>query len=152
MAIAYLSLGTNLGNKRRNLITAAALLAERVGDILALSGFYETEPWGFDSENTFLNAALKLRTSLSPSALLTVTQAIEKELGRTVKSKDFYQDRVIDIDILLYDDLVLDTVDLKIPHPLMVKRAFVLNPLSEIDPFVVHPILKQSIKDLNEQV
>ena len=100
MAIAYLSLGTNLGNKRRNLITAAALLAERVGDILALSGFYETEPWGFDSENTFLNAALKLRTSLSPSALLTVTQAIEKELGRTVKSKDFYQDRVIDIDIL----------------------------------------------------
>lgn len=152
MAIAYLGLGTNLGNKRRNLITAAALLAERVGDILALSGFYETEPWGFDSENTFLNAALKLRTSLSPSALLTVTQAIEKELGRTVKSKDFYQDRVIDIDILLYDDLVLDTVDLKIPHPLMVKRAFVLNPLSEIDPFVVHPILKQSIKDLNEQV
>ena len=152
MAIAYLSLGTNLGNKRRNLITATALLAERVGDILALSGFYETEPWGFDSENTFLNAALKLRTSLSPSALLTVTQAIEKELGRTVKSKDFYQDRVIDIDILLYDDLVLDTVDLKIPHPLMVKRAFVLNPLSEIDPFVVHPILKQSIKDLNEQV
>ena len=152
MAIAYLSLGTNLGNKRRNLITAAALLAERVGDILALSGFYETEPWGFDSENTFLNTALKLRTSLSPSALLTVTQAIEKELGRTVKSKDFYQDRVIDIDILLYDDLVLDTVDLKIPHPLMVKRAFVLNPLSEIDPFVVHPILKQSIKDLNEQV
>ena len=130
MAIAYLSLGTNLGNKRRNLITAAALLAERVGDILALSGFYETEPWGFDSENTFLNAALKLRTSLSPSALLTVTQAIEKELGRTVKSKDFYQDRVIDIDILLYDDLVLDTVDLKISHPLMVKRAFVLNPLS----------------------
>ena len=152
MAIAYLSLGTNLGNKRRNLITAAALLAERVGDILALSGFYETEPWGFDSENTFLNAALKLRTSLSPSALLTVTQAIEKELGRIVKSKDFYQDRVIDIDILLYDDLVLDTVDLKIPHPLMVKRAFVLNPLSEIAPFVVHPILKQSIKDLNEQV
>lgn len=152
MAIAYLSLGTNLGNKRRNLITAAALLAERVGDILALSGFYETEPWGFDSENTFLNAALKLRTSLSPSALLTVTQAIEKELGRTVKSKDFYQDRVIDIDILLYDDLVLDTVDLKIPHPLMEKRAFVLNPLSEIAPFVVHPILKQSIKDLNEQV
>jgi 2-amino-4-hydroxy-6-hydroxymethyldihydropteridine diphosphokinase len=152
MAIAYLSLGTNLGNKRRNLIIAAALLAERVGDILALSGFYETEPWGFDSENTFLNAALKLRTSLSPSALLTVTQDIEKELGRIVKSKDFYQDRVIDIDILLYDDLVLDTVDLKIPHPLMVKRAFVLNPLSEIDPFVVHPILKQSIKDLNEQV
>ena len=152
MAIAYLSLGTNLGNKRRNLITAAALLAERVGDILALSGFYETEPWGFDSENTFLNTALKLRTSLSPSALLTVTQAIEKELGRTVKSKDFYQDRVIDIDILLYDDLVLDTVDLKIPHPLMEKRAFVLNPLSEIAPFVVHPILKQSIKDLNEQV
>ena len=67
MAIAYLGLGTNIGNKRRNMITAAALLAERVGDILALSGFYETEPWGFESENFFLNAAVKLKTSFSPS-------------------------------------------------------------------------------------
>ncbi|MBR5298198.1 MAG: 2-amino-4-hydroxy-6-hydroxymethyldihydropteridine diphosphokinase [Parabacteroides sp.] len=152
MAIAYLGLGTNLGNKRQNLITAAALLAERVGDILALSGFYETEPWGFESDHSFLNAAIKLKTSLSPSSLLAFTQEIEIELGRTTKSKGFYQDRVIDIDLLLYDDVVLDTADLKIPHPLMAKRKFVLEPLSEIAPFVVHPILKQSIKDLKEQV
>lgn len=88
MAIAYLGLGTNIGNKRRNMITAAALLAERVGDILALSGFYETEPWGFESENFFLNAAVKLKTSFSPLELLRITQRIEKELGRAEKSAE----------------------------------------------------------------
>lgn len=79
MAIAYLGLGTNIGNKRRNMITAAALLAERVGDILALSGFYETEPWGFESENFFLNAAVKLKTSFSPLELLRITQQDRKK-------------------------------------------------------------------------
>ncbi|MDO4755336.1 MAG: 2-amino-4-hydroxy-6-hydroxymethyldihydropteridine diphosphokinase [Parabacteroides sp.] len=152
MAIAYLGLGTNLGHKRRNLITAAALLAERVGDILALSGFYETEPWGFDSEHTFLNAAVKLQTSCSLFSLLEMTQAIELELGRTNKTHDSYQDRVIDIDILLYDDVVLDTADLKIPHPLMTKREFVLQPLSEIAPMVVHPVLKQTIIELKKRL
>lgn len=88
MAIAYLGLGTNVGNKRRNMITAAALLAERVGDILALSGFYETEPWGFESENFFLNAAVKLKTSFSPLEVLQITQQIEKELGRTEKATE----------------------------------------------------------------
>ena len=88
MAIAYLGLGTNIGNKRRNMITAAALLAERVGDILALSGFYETEPWGFESENFFLNAAVKLKTSFSPLELLRITQRIEKELGRGKKAAE----------------------------------------------------------------
>lgn len=99
MAIAYLGLGTNVGNKRRNMITAAALLAERVGDILALSGFYEMEPWGFESENFFLNAAVKLKTSFSPLEVLQITQQIEKELGRTEKSNGVYHDRIIDIDI-----------------------------------------------------
>ena len=81
------------------MITAAALLAERVGDVLALSGFYETEPWGFQSENTFLNAALQLDTSLSPLELLKATQEIEIEMGRTQKSNGAYHDRIIDIDI-----------------------------------------------------
>ena len=103
MAIAYLGLGTNIGNKRRNMITAAALLAERVGDILALSGFYETEPWGFESENFFLNAAVKLKTSFSPLELLRITQRIEKELGRAEKSSGVYHDRIIDIDIIMND-------------------------------------------------
>lgn len=152
MAITYLGLGTNIGNKRRNLITAAALLAERVGDVLALSGFYETEPWGFESNNWFLNAAVKLNTDYSPQELLVITQQIEKELGRTEKSNGTYHDRVIDIDILLYDDEVLQTSELVLPHPLMHERKFVMEPLAEIAPFVQHPIFKESIMDLNERL
>lgn len=128
MAIAYLALGTNIGNKRRNMITAAALLAERVGDVLALSGFYETEPWGFQSDNTFLNAALQLETGLPPLELLKATQEIELEMGRTQKSNGAYHDRIIDIDILLYDDLILQTPELTLPHPLMHERQFVMEP------------------------
>ena len=152
MAIAYLGLGTNVGNKRRNMITAAALLAERVGDILALSGFYETEPWGFESENFFLNAAVKLKTSFSPLEVLQITQQIEKELGRTENSNGVYHDRIIDIDILLYGDEVLQIPELTLPHPLMHERKFVMDPLAEIAPFVVHPVLKERIIDLKERL
>ena len=152
MAIAYLGLGTNVGNRRRNMITAAALLAERVGDILALSGFYETEPWGFESENFFLNAAVKLKTSFSPLEVLQITQQIEKELGRTEKSNGVYHDRIIDIDILLYGDEVLQIPELTLPHPLMHERKFVMDPLAEIAPFVVHPVLKERIIDLKERL
>ena len=152
MAIAYLGLGTNVGNKRRNMITAAALLAERVGDILALSGFYETEPWGFESENFFLNAAVKLKTSFSPLEVFQITQQIEKELGRTEKSNGVYHDRIIDIDILLYEDEVLQIPELTLPHPLMHERKFVMDPLAEIAPFVVHPVLKERIIDLKERL
>lgn len=148
MATAYLGLGTNMGNKRRNMITAAALLAERAGDVLALSDFYETEPWGFNSENTFLNAALRLETELSPEELLQVTEQIEEDMGRTQKSDGAYHDRIIDIDILLYDDLVKDTPRLVIPHPRMHERRFVLEPMFEIAPNVVHPVMKKSIADL----
>mgnify|MGYP002592494976 FL=1 len=148
MAIAYLALGTNIGNKRRNMITAAALLAERVGDVLALSGFYETEPWGFQSENTFLNAALQLETSLSPLELLKATQQIEVEMGRTQKSNGTYHDRIIDIDILLYDDLILQTPELTLPHPLMQDRRFVMEPLLEVAPNVVHPVFKKTVVSL----
>ena len=148
MAIAYLAVGTNIGNKRRNMITAAALLAERVGDVLALSGFYETEPWGFQSENTFLNAALQLDTSLSPLELLKATQEIEIEMGRTQKSNGAYHDRIIDIDILLYDNLVLQTPELTLPHPLMHERLFVMEPLAEIAPNVIHPVFKKPVISL----
>ena len=148
MALAYLALGTNIGNKRRNMITAAALLAERVGDVLALSGFYETEPWGFQSENTFLNAALQLETSLSPLELLKATQQIEVQMGRTQKSNGTYHDRIIDIDILLYDDLILQTPELTLPHPLMQDRRFVMEPLLEIAPNMVHPVFKKTVVSL----
>ena len=152
MATVYLSLGTNLGNRRKNLITASALLAERAGDVLALSGFYETEPWGFETGNLFLNAALKLITGLSPEALLEVTQQIERDLGRLQKSNGTYHDRLIDIDILLYDELVLRTDTLILPHPFMHERAFVMNPLSEIAPMLMHPVLNKRMIDLNNQL
>ena len=132
MAIAYIGLGTNMGNRRKNLITAAALLAERAGDVLALSEFYETAPWGFQSEHAFFNAALKLQTNLSPLALLDLTQQIEKEMGRTQKSDGTYHDRIIDLDLLMYDQMIESNERLTLPHPLMHKRKFVMQPLAEI--------------------
>ena len=146
---AYLGLGSNLGNRRRNLITAAALLAERAGDVLALSSFYETEPWGFVSENKFLNAALALETSLSPFDLLRLTQTIEREMGRAAKSaQGIYHDRLIDIDLLLYGDEVVRSAELEIPHPHLHERRFVLEPLREIVPFLRHPLLGKNIEEL----
>ncbi|RRD77318.1 2-amino-4-hydroxy-6-hydroxymethyldihydropteridine diphosphokinase [Tannerella forsythia] len=145
----YLSLGSNQGNKRKNMITALALLAERAGDIPSLSAFYETEPWGFDSENMFLNAVAHLQTTLSPVELLSLTQQIEGELGRTVKSENrTYHDRPIDIDILLYDDWVCETPELTIPHPLMHRRRFVLEPLAEVAPALRHPVLHRTVEEL----
>lgn len=148
MALVYLGLGTNIGNKRKNMVTAAALLAERTGDVLSLSSFYETEPWGFASENTFLNAALELETDCSPMELLRLTQQIEREMGRTQKSDGSYHDRIIDIDILLYGNEVVHHEDLVVPHPLMQQRLFVMQPLAEIAPSLVHPVLQKSMYDL----
>lgn len=146
---AYLGLGSNLGNRRRNLITAAALLAERAGDVLALSSFYETEPWGFVSENRFLNAALALETSLSPFDLLRLTQTIERKMGRAAKSaQGIYHDRLIDIDLLLYGDEVVRSAELEIPHPHLHERRFVLEPLREIAPFLRHPLLGKNMEEL----
>lgn len=152
MAIVYLGLGTNIGNRRGNLVKAAALLAERVGDILALSGFMETEPWGFESENLFLNAAIKMETPLTPDELLSATQAIEREMGREKKSDGTYHDRVIDIDILLYDNRVIEHPGLIVPHPLMQERLFVMAPLAEIAPFERHPLLGQTFMELADSL
>ena len=152
MAIVYLGLGTNIGNRRGNMVKAAALLAERVGDILALSGFMETEPWGFESENLFLNAAIKMETPLTPDELLSATQAIEREMGREKKSDGSYHDRVIDIDILLYDNRVIEQPGLIVPHPLMQERLFVMAPLAEIAPFERHPLLGQTFMELADSL
>ena len=137
----YLGLGSNLGDCSRNLKRAIRLIGERVGTVVRQSSFIETEPWGFDSENTFLNGVILVETALTPRQLLKVTQKIERDMGRKVKSltshlssltPKVYSDRCIDIDILLYDDLTVDEPDLKIPHPLMHERDFVMIPLEEV--------------------
>lgn len=128
----YFSLGSNLGNRRELILSAISFMAERIGVIINRSSFYETEPWGFESSNMFLNVAVCAETELSPRAILETTQQIERELGRKAKTVQTYSDRPIDIDILLYDDDVIDEPDLKIPHPLMYEREFVMKPLREI--------------------
>ena len=149
MATVYLGLGTNLGNKEANLRTAIYKLQERIGKQVSLSSFYETAPWGFESDHSFLNAAIGLETSLSPIEILHITQEIEKELGRTKKSvTGSYSDRLIDIDILLYDTLVLQTPELTIPHPLMTERDFVMKPLIEIAGNVIHPTREKTLSEL----
>jgi 2-amino-4-hydroxy-6-hydroxymethyldihydropteridine diphosphokinase len=138
MAQLYLSLGTNLGNRRSNLDTALDLIAREVGIIKARSSVIETEPWGFDSPNSFLNMAILVQTDLKPLEVLDRTQRIEKDMGRTSKTgADGYHDRIIDIDILLYDDLTMDTPRLTIPHPRMYQRRFVMEPLAQIAPHIV---------------
>ena len=147
--LVYLSLGTNLGNKEENLRTAMTLIEEQVGTITSQSALYASVPWEFNSENTFLNNAIAVETSLTPEELLSTTQRIEHTLGRTHKSVDGqYSDRLIDIDILLYDDVVMHTPSLILPHPLMHRRLFVLEPLSEIAPTMIHPLLQKEITTL----
>ena len=153
----YLSLGSNLGQREENLRKAIRLIHERVGEVVRQSSFIETEPWGFESDHPFMNAAVLCLTEKSPREVLRLTQQIERDLGKSkehatqrsqsskfldlkvkatkvdykVQSSKFH-DRPIDIDILLYDDLTVDEPDLQIPHPLMNERDFVMIPLKEI--------------------
>ena len=147
--MVYLGLGTNLGDKEQNLRMSIKKIEERIGNVVSLSAFYATAPWGFSSENSFLNAAVCVETTLLPLQVLEETQRIERELGRTEKSVNgLYADRLIDIDLLLYDDRVMDAEGLILPHPLMTERRFVIEPLSEIAPDVVHPVLHKTMKEL----
>lgn len=149
----YLGLGTNLGDKQAQLHRAVDEIEKRIGRVVALSSFYETAPWGFQSDHSFLNAVVEVETTLSPLDLLHATQAIERDLGRTAKSTDgAYHDRPIDIDILLYGDEVYHDGELQIPHPLMEQRSFVLLPLAEIAPTLVHPRLHHTIRQLLDEL
>ena len=161
MSRVFLGLGSNMGDRRQNIEKAVALIGKRVGEVVRQSSLMETEPWGFASDNLFLNGVILCQTELSPREVLQATQKIERELGRRKKKSPLqlpqkgerevlmsysplstrrgvggeapnYQDRPIDIDILLYDDLHIDEPDLKIPHPLMHERDFVMIPLREI--------------------
>lgn len=153
MAKVFLGLGTNLGDKRNNLLTAVDHIEEKIGKVTSLSSFYETEPWGFKSDNSFLNAALCVETSLEPVAILHIIKEIEVEMGRTRKSvNNVYADRPIDIDILLYDDMIMETEELTIPHPLMTERDFVMKPLVEIAGDTVHPVFKKKLRKIFHKV
>lgn len=133
MPTTYLSLGSNLGDRRQLLHTAINEIAERVGRVEAISSCIETEPVGFDSVHLFLNMAVRVRTELNPYELLKVLKQLECDLGRTRKSHDgIHYDRTIDIDILLYDNLEINSEELQIPHPRMWERDFVMRPLKEI--------------------
>ncbi|MBQ5644474.1 MAG: 2-amino-4-hydroxy-6-hydroxymethyldihydropteridine diphosphokinase [Bacteroidaceae bacterium] len=149
MPTIYLGLGTNIGNKKENLTRAIEALSLALGNYTALSTFVETEPWGFDSDNTFLNCVVAFGTTISPTELLDTTEEIERRLGRTTKSTGrMYHDRIIDIDILLYGNDTIETPRLTIPHPLMHRRDFVLKPLAEIAPHAIHPTTGKSIEEL----
>ena len=129
----YLGLGSNLGDCRKNLERAIRLIGDRVGQVTRQSSFIETEPWGFESPHKFVNAVILCETTKTPREVLMLTQQIERDMGRMKKSvSGGYADRAIDIDILLYDDLTIDEPDLKIPHPLMHERDFVMIPLEEV--------------------
>lgn len=133
MHTVYLSLGSNLGDREATMRRTIGLLNERAGSVDRQSSFIETEPWGFESTNKFLNMCVRLLTTLSPEQLLLATKQIERELGRTQKSVNGqYHDRPIDIDILMYDNVHIDSDDLTLPHPHMQEREFVMKPLSEI--------------------
>jgi 2-amino-4-hydroxy-6-hydroxymethyldihydropteridine diphosphokinase len=125
------------------------MIEEYIGPVLQSSSVYETEPWGFTAKGEFLNLVVKIQTELDPKNLLDKILNIEKLLGR-VRKKKRYSSRVIDIDILLYDDIIFHEPDLKIPHPLMHERKFVLVPICEIAPDLIHPVLKKSFRSLLE--
>ena len=153
MALVYFGLGTNLGDKERNLCLAIDKIRERIGRITSQSAFYASEPWGFESANSFLNAVICAETSIPPLQLMEETQDIEKEIGRNKKSVNgTYSDRVIDIDILLYDDLILSTENLTIPHPLMTERLFVMKPLCEIAPELVIPGTEKTVQSFYDEL
>lgn len=149
----FLSLGSNLGDKRDNLLRAIEKLSSALGTPAAVSSIIETEPWGFTSANSFLNCVAAFDTALSPTEILYITQETEREMGRTAKSVNGeYKDRIIDIDILLYGDETINTENLTIPHPMMHKRRFVLEPLIEIAPDLILHTTGKSIKQLLEAV
>ena len=149
----YLGLGTNEGNKEENIRGAIEELSHLLGTPTAVATIIETEPWGFQSDNSFLNTVVAFNTTLAPEEILKATQEIERRLGRTKKSIDgCYSDRPIDIDILLYGNRVIESEHLTIPHPLLHKRLFVLQPLAQIAPQVIHPTLRKSIARLLKEV
>jgi 2-amino-4-hydroxy-6-hydroxymethyldihydropteridine diphosphokinase len=149
MKIVFLGIGTNLGNREGNLEQAVASIEENIGPVLNSSSIYETEPWGFQTKDDFLNMVVKVKTNLTPSGLLGRIMMIESISGR-VRGQKQYTSRLIDIDILFYENMIVDEASLKIPHPLLHQRRFVLVPLCDVASELVHPVLKKTVAELLE--
>jgi len=150
MKSVYLGIGTNLGDREGNLTKAVELIKEHIGPVKGMSSVYETEPWGFESVNLFLNLTLRVETRLSLPRLLEKILMIESLMGRVRESKD-YRSRIIDIDILFYDKKIIDKEGFVIPRPLLPERRFVLVPLCEIARDLIHPVMGKSIRELLEE-
>lgn len=146
----YILLGGNLGDKQLVFSEARAKLSQQVGTIANQSAIYETEPWGFNSDDLFWNQVLEISTAFSPEEVLHQTQQIEHELGRIRKANQ-YNSRIIDIDILFYGDQVIKTENLVVPHPRIHERKFALVPLCEIAPELIHPVFQKSIRQLADE-
>ena len=149
MSTVFLLLGSNLGNREKNLSDAIKMLELSVGNLITSSAVYETKPWGKSDQPDYLNQAIKIETILAPMPLLLMLKGFENKLGRTEIKK--WEPREIDIDILFYDDFILNTENLIIPHQHLCERRFTLIPMSEIAPKFVHPVLKKSIFKLLEE-
>lgn len=144
---AYLLSGGNLGNRKHTLEKALSLVNEKLGKIISVSRVFETAPWGFEHETPFLNQAIQLETLLSPHDLLTGILEIERIMGR-VRDGAQWKERSIDIDILFYDNEVVNDKHLRIPHPHLHERRFALVPMAEINESLVHPVLGKTIRQL----
>lgn len=149
MPTIYLLLGTNLGDKSQNLRTAIEIIGEKVGVLKQVSSVYETMPWGIEDQPIFYNQVIEIETTLEVNTLLATTQGIEKEMGRQKYRR--WGERLIDIDILYYDQLVLESNDLNVPHAQIANRRFTLVPLADIAPDFIHPKLQLSQQQLLEQ-
>ncbi|SDD52719.1 2-amino-4-hydroxy-6-hydroxymethyldihydropteridinediphosphokinase [Pedobacter soli] len=148
---AYLLLGGNLGDREANLEQAITLLSAQVGEVISVSALYETAAWGKTDQPAFLNQAVALQTNLTALEVLTKALAIEQELGRVRKDK--WGERLIDIDLILFGDEIIDIPDkLQVPHPHMQNRRFVMEPLAEIAPEVIHPVLGQSMLSISQSL
>lgn len=146
MSIVYVGIGSNLGDRETNCFLFLDLLEEKGIKARKWSALYETEPWGVKGQPGFINAAVEIETDKGPAELLTILKGIEKKVGRTETFR--WGPRVIDLDIIFYDDLIVNSEDLQIPHPHAHEREFVLKPLSEIAPDKVHPVLRKTVKEL----
>ena len=153
MARVFLSLGSNVGDRLVNIQQAVASLgmSDKI-KVVKCSSFYETEPWGNKEQAWFLNAAIAIDTSFTCNELLSYCQIIEQKLGRVRNTEKKWQERTIDIDILMYDNLILSSKDLIVPHPYMHERAFVLVPMLEVKADLVHPVFNKTVMELYDEL